>query len=77
MRILLQDAHSRLYFEGPGAWTADLTAAYDFGSSQAAIVFAREHRLTAVQVLAAFIDHRCVDVVPLGLDPRRDLCRAA
>ena len=56
MRIILQHTKSALYFQGPGTWTKELGEAFDFGHTQRAMVFARQHRLTGLQVIVAFID---------------------
>ena len=61
MRIVLQHVRSLLYFCGPGTWTRELSEAVDFRHSQHAIEFAREHRLTGVQVMVAFIDADSVE----------------
>jgi len=54
--IILQHIKSGLYFQGPGTWTRQLGEAFDFGHTQRAMGFARQHRLTGVQVIVAFID---------------------
>ena len=54
MRILLQHARTRLYFKGPGNWTANPYDAMDFQHSQRAIDFARQHGLAGVQIAVKF-----------------------
>jgi len=56
MRIVLQHTKSELYFQGPGTWTRQLGEAFDFLHTQRAIDFARQHRLTGVQVIVAFLE---------------------
>ena len=56
MKIVMQHTRSSLYFQGPGTWTRELSEAFDFGHTQRAMDFARQSRLTGVQVIVVFID---------------------
>lgn len=70
MRILLQHSRTQLYLRGLGDWTPDANQAYDFGHSQRAIDFAREHYLTGLQIAVKFIDPEFDEVFVLPpLDP--------
>lgn len=65
MKILLQHSRTQLYLRGVGDWTTNPSEAHDFQNSQRAIGFAREHRLTGVQIAVKFIDSRFDEVFPL------------
>ena len=65
MRILLQHSRTQLYLRGLDDWTPDPTQAYDFGHSQRAIDFAREHYLSGLQIAVKFIDSEFDEVFPL------------
>jgi len=65
MRILLQHARTQLYQRGLGDWTANPYDAFDFQHSQKAIDFARDHRLSGVQIAVKFIDSEFDEVAAL------------
>ena len=65
MRILLQHARTQLYLRGLGDWTANPYDAFDFQHSQKAIDFARDHRLSGVQIAVKFIDSEFDEVAAL------------
>jgi hypothetical protein len=67
MRIVLQHAKTALYLKGAGTWTADVSAAMDFGSSKRAIKYLKQNNLSGVQVLVAFVEPACIDTVALQL----------
>ncbi len=67
MRIVLQHTTTELYLKSVGAWTPHLEEALNFGSSQQAIKFMRQHRLDEVQVLVAFVEDSVVDIVALQI----------
>lgn len=69
MRIVLQHIKNSLYLHSSGGWTHDLHEAFDFRDSKRAIKYAREHKLTGVQVLVAFIENRWVETIALRIDP--------
>jgi len=60
--IILQHIKSGLYFQGPGTWTRQLREACDFCHTKRAMDFARQYRLTGVQVIVAFIDSDQVEM---------------
>jgi len=53
---MLQQASTRLYWQGLGNWTPNWEAAYDFGHSQRAVDTVKSHRLSGVQVAVKFSD---------------------
>ena len=65
MRILLQHARTQLYLRGLGDWTANSFDAFDFQHSQKAINFARDHRLSGVQIAVKFIDSEADEIAPI------------
>jgi hypothetical protein len=65
MKILLQHSRTQLYLRGLGDWTPDSNQAYDFGHSQRAIDFAREHYIIGVQIAVKFVDPEFDEVFPL------------
>jgi hypothetical protein len=69
MNVVLQQVRTGLYFTPPEKWVKEIAEAHDFGSSQRAIQFARQHRLRGVQVIVAFIEASCVDTVALEAGP--------
>jgi hypothetical protein len=65
MKILLQHSRTQLYLRGLGDWTPDPNQAYDFGHSQRAIDFAREHYIAGAQIAVKFVDPEFDEVFPL------------
>lgn len=65
MNILLQHARTQLYLRGLGDWTLDPNQACDFGHSQKAIDFAREHNIAGVQIVVKFVDSESEEKCPL------------
>ena len=65
MKILLQHSRTQLYLRGLGDWTPDANQAYDFGHSQRAIDFAREHYIAGAQIAVKFVDPEFDEVIPL------------
>ncbi len=65
MKILLQHTRTQLYLRGLGDWTANPQEAFDFQHSQKAIDFARENRLSGVQIAVKFVDSEVDEIVPL------------
>lgn len=65
MKILLQHARTQLYLRRLGDWTENPQEAFDFQHSQRAIDFARDHKLSGVQIAVNFVDCECDEVVPL------------
>ena len=65
MRILLQHTRTGLYLKGLGNWTANPYEAFDLQHSQRAIDFARQHRITGVQIAVRFIDSDYDEIAPL------------
>ena len=79
MRIVLQHIKSGLYFQGPGTWIRDLNEAFDFAHTRRAMDFARQRRLTGVQVIVAFIDSDQVEthLFPIESPPQMPALAAA
>jgi hypothetical protein len=69
MNVLLQQVKSELYLKLPDDWVPNVAEGYNFSTSQRAIHYARQHRLSGVQVVVAFIDHAFVDMVALSAGP--------
>ena len=70
MKILLQHSRTQLYLRGLGDWTPDPNQAYDFGHSQRAIDFAREHYIAGAQIAVKFVDPEFDEVFPLPAMPQ-------
>jgi len=64
MRILLQAKATDLYFKDVGVWVRNGNDALDFVSSTAAIDFCVANKLTDVQVVLKFDEHKCDIVLP-------------
>jgi hypothetical protein len=72
MRILLQQKETGLYFKDIGAWTGESAEAMDFLSSTSAIDFCVVNRISGVQLVLKFEEHRYDIVLPvLPEKPRR------
>jgi len=67
MKILLQDAQTKLYFSSRGIWTENENLAYHFRNSDHALDFARSHRLGDIQFVVKFEDPQWYQIVPLPL----------
>ena len=67
MRILLQQLHTKLYFCRSDLWSAHPDAAFDFGHSQKALEYVRQHELNNVQLVVRFEDPRWDEVVPMTM----------
>jgi len=65
MRILLQHARTGLYLRGLGDWTANPYDAFDFQHSQKAVDYARDHKISGVQIAVRFFDSDVDEVAPL------------
>ena len=65
MRILLQHVGTQLYLCDSGKWTPNHFEALDFGQSQRALDFARDHNISDVQIAVKFPDSQFDEVVPL------------
>ena len=78
MRILLQHARTRLYLRGLGDWTANPYDAFDFQHSQKAIDYARDHKISGVQIAVRFFDSDVDEIAPLPpIAPGASASRAA
>ena len=64
MRILLQGKATDLYFKDVGVWVRSSNEAMEFVSSAAAIDFCVANKLTDVQVVLKFDEHKCDIVLP-------------
>ena len=73
MRILVQQKDSGLYFRDIGAWVRQSSEAMDFVSSAAAIDFCVANKLSEVQIVLNFEEHRYDIVIPV--QPTGDLAR--
>ena len=67
MKILLQNARTKLYFSLLGIWTAKPTLAYDFRHSARALDFARANQMKEVQLVVRFEDSQWDNIVPVPL----------
>ena len=67
MKILLQNARTKLYFSLLGVWTDKTSLAYDFRHSARALDFARANELTEVQLVVRFEDSQWDNIVPVPL----------
>lgn len=56
MKILLQHVLTSYYLCDWGGWSEDSQQALDFGHTQKAIDYTREHRLSGVQLAVRFAD---------------------
>ncbi len=65
MKVLLQDAQTRLYYGGENVWVTEVAQAVDFGAVQTAGQKAREHRLDDANVVLRYEDPQC----ELALNP--------
>ena len=65
MKILLQHGRTQLYLRSVEDWTPDPNQAFDFGSSQRAIEFAREHYIVSAQIAVKFVDPEFDEVFPM------------
>jgi len=79
MSIVLQHITSGLYYHGPGSWMRELSGAFDFDHSQRAIDFARQRRLSGVEVVVTFIDNGVVETYTTRIEspPRMPALAAA
>ena len=66
MRILLQQKETGLYFKDIEDWTRDAAAALDFLSSSAAIDFCVANKISNVQLVLKFEEHRYDIVLPVS-----------
>ncbi|MDB6066587.1 MAG: hypothetical protein JWR26_2795 [Pedosphaera sp.] len=57
MKIILQHKHTHMYFVDDSGWTKAPSEARDFIGYDQAIAFAKEHRLSDVQIVLKFADH--------------------
>jgi hypothetical protein len=69
MRILLQQKETGLYFKDIDSWTRDSSGAMDFLSSTAAIDFCVTNKLSGVQLVLKFEEHRYDIVLPVVTAP--------
>jgi len=67
MKILLQDAQTKLYFGSQGIWTENENVAYHFRNSDQALDFARSQRLVDIQFVVKFEDPQWYQIAPLPL----------
>lgn len=65
MRIVLQQKATGEYFHDIGSWTRDSAEAMDFLSSTAAIEFCQVNRLTDLQLVLKFEEHKYDIVIPV------------
>ena len=65
MRILLQQKDSGLYFKDINSWDADPFEAMDFLSSTMAIDFCVANKISNVQLVLKFDEHRYDIVLPV------------
>lgn len=65
MRILLQHRLTGLYLQEDLSWTRQSTEALDFLSSSTAIDFCATNRLSEVQLVFKFDEHKYEIVVPM------------
>lgn len=65
MRILLQQKETGLYFKDIDSWTRNSAEAMDFLSSTAAIDFCVTNKLSGVQLVLKFEEHRYDIVLPV------------
>jgi hypothetical protein len=65
MRILLQQKETGLYFKDIDSWTRESSGAMDFLSSTAAIDFCVTNKLSSVQLVLKFEEHRYDIVLPV------------
>jgi hypothetical protein len=63
MKILLQNIKTGQFLEQSDHWTKTFEAAQDFGNTEKALKFATTHKLSHVQVVAAFPSAGYVDIV--------------
>ena len=66
MKILLQHIRTRLYVCAPGGWAEDVHLAIDFEHSKKAFDFAKQHRLSEVQLAVRCIDSEFDENFPLS-----------
>ena len=65
MKVLVQNCQTHLYLKDLTEWTAVLSEARGFPSSENAIVYCTKHRIPAVQIVLKF-DPDCYDItVPI------------
>ena len=67
MNIVLQHSTTGEFLQQLGVWTSNLEQAMDFGTSARAIKFLRQHHLSDVQVLVAFVERPFLNSVALQL----------
>jgi len=65
MKMLLQHIRTKLYLRSLESWTANPHEAHDFQHSQRAFDFARENKLTGVQLAVKFVDSEFDEVFPI------------
>jgi hypothetical protein len=70
MKILLQHRKTGLFFQHPGAWTREITAASDFRTSQKAIEHVHAECMTDVQIVAVFLGGSYVESICYSTDQR-------
>ncbi len=67
MKILLQNAHSQLFFRYGSVWTSSPEAAYDFRTPQAVFEHVQRESLGDVQLVIRFENPERYEVVAFGL----------
>jgi hypothetical protein len=65
MKILVQNCLTHLYFKSPTEWTADVSEAKSFPTSEKAIFYCAEHRIPAVQIVLKFDPDKYDITVPI------------
>jgi hypothetical protein len=66
MRILLQQKETGRYLDETGAWVCGSSTAMEFMVATAAIDFAVANRMTGLQVVLKFDEHKCDIVLPIS-----------
>lgn len=54
MKILVQNCLNHLYMKSLSEWTAEVSQAKEFPTSESALAFCTEHQVPAVQVVLKF-----------------------
>ena len=65
MRTLLRKTSSGLFFQGPGKWTQDPAAAFNFRSIDRALGFIKTWKLQEIELAFAFAESSSVKRVPM------------
>ncbi len=66
VKIILKDSRTGLYYGGDRHWSADVTGAMEFSSSEAAAALALKEKLETAEVVMRYENPACELTLPLA-----------